>query len=168
MIENRFDRAELADERARRLLADAGHARDVVDRVAHEPEHIGHECRIDPEALSHLGHPATALAHRIEPDRALVHELHQVLVSGHEHGLDGGAACLPGERADHVVRLDSRHLEGRQPERLDHLADVAELGPELVRHGRAVRLVAGEEPVAEGLAGCVEDDHDVLRALLAE
>ena len=38
--EQLLERAVLRDQIARALLADAGHALDVVDRVAHQREHV--------------------------------------------------------------------------------------------------------------------------------
>ena len=75
VLEDALHGAELADEVARALVADAGHARHVVDRVSDERQDVG-------DALG--GHPPLLL------DRLAVEAR-------------GAAALAAGVEDDHVV-----------------------------------------------------------------
>ena len=69
---------------------------------------------------------------------------------------------LLGDRADDVVGLEAGHLVDRDAQRLDHLADLRELVAQVVGHARPGGLVLGVLLVAEGRAGEVERDGEVV------
>ena len=78
-----LERAVGGDQLARALLADAGHALDVVDRVAHQREHVDDLVRRDAELLLHArGVVPGALVARVEDADAVADELKEVLVAG--------------------------------------------------------------------------------------
>ena len=122
--------------------------------------------------MLHLGAPdatrferaAAAAARHVErhvrPD-----ELHQVLVTGHDHDLvrPGGEAA--GERGDHVVGFHPLDFDTAQTEGLDDAADVWQLGHEGVGHRIAIRLVVVGELVAKRRPAGVEYDRHALGLL---
>ena len=65
-----------------------------------------------------------------------------------------------GERGDHVVGLVAGHLEDGDGQRLDHLADEADLLAQDVGRGGAVGLVGVDLLVAERRLGPVEGHGD--------
>jgi len=74
----------------------------------------------------------------------------------------GARAC------DHVVGLDARHPQQRQAQRLDGGDQRIDLRPQVVGHRRPMRLVLGEQFVAERLARRVEHHANQRRILLLE
>ncbi len=164
--EERFQRPGMADERRRRLLADPADARDVVDRVAHEPDDVDPALGLDAVALLHLGDAGALVEHRVEERDARSDKLLEILVAGHDHDLAARRGEARRERADDVVRLDARHLDHPRPQHLDHPPDEPDLRHELVGHRRAVGLVVGVELVAERAARRVEDEPEVGRVLV--
>jgi hypothetical protein len=91
--------------------------------------------------------------HRIDAADAVADELRHVLVAGRDHDLEARRSRALGERADHVVRLDTLDAQHRQTERRDRLDERRDLRAQIVRHWGAVRLVFLEELVAESPAG---------------
>ena len=96
-------------------------------------------------------------------------ELEHVLVRRHEHDLERQVARPIHQRAEDVVGLEARHLEERQPERLEQRLDVRRsgrrrssgmLGPRL--------LVGGEALLAKRGTRRIPGDGGVLRVLLPE
>ena len=164
----RLERPELADELGRRLLADAGHARDVVGRVALERLVIDHLARNEIEPL---GDPGRVVQDRVldaracghEP-RVVGHELEHVEITGDDRGLQAAALGVDRDRADDVVGLVARQLVDGDAQRLHHLANLGELVAQVVGHALAGRLVLGVLLVAEGRTLEVEGDRDVVRA----
>ena len=140
--EQRVEVAELADELGRGLLADAGHARDVVGRIALERLVVDHLVRPQAEALVDPGdvvHDRVldpgAGRHQPDPRRD---ELEHVEVDGDDRRLEVLARVeLAGDRADDVVGLVARHLVDRDAQRLDDLADLGELVAQVVGHALA-------------------------------
>ena len=65
VLVNALHAAELLHQRRRRLLADAGHAFDIVDGVAGQRLDIDQRRRLDAEALAHLARPDSPIAHRV-------------------------------------------------------------------------------------------------------
>ena len=104
VLEQRVERAEASDQLDRALLADTGHAGDVVARVADERQHVdnvgGHDAEFLQDAL--LIEPRAVLA-RIVDAHVIADELKEVLVDGHDHDLEAGRGRAPRHRADDVV-----------------------------------------------------------------
>ncbi len=104
-IEQRFQIAIFDDQLRGGLDADARHARHVVGGIARQRLHLDHLFRRHAEFLDHLGDADAAVLHGVVHGDAVGHELHQVLVGGH----DGrGGAALAGLRAH-------RSRSGRPP-----------------------------------------------------
>nr|BFE72276.1 hypothetical protein GCM10020092_055770 [Actinoplanes digitatis] len=151
-----LDAAVARDQAGRGLLADAGHARQAVARVA---PHRG-EVRIPPGrhavfgldrrvvAVLELGDPAPA----VEQPRAarVVDQLEQVAVARDD--LDRGGLG-GGERAQHIVGLVASHPERRDAHRGEHL----EQDRDLLLQGRG-HLLDGAVRDAVPLVGRDERD----------
>ena len=164
--EQRFEVAIFADQLRRGFHADAGHARYVVGRVADQRLHLDDLFRRHAELLDHLGAADLLVLHGVEHDDAVVDELHQILVRGHDGGGGAGLAGLPHIGRDQVVGLKALLFEARQVEGVHRLADQPELRPQIVRRFRPVRLVLGIHFGAERLLGEVEHHREMGRLVL--
>ena len=141
------ERAELLEQAAGRLLPHAGHAGDVVGRVALERLVVEH--LVGPQAVS-LHHPRLVVDDRggdahaggEEPD-VVVDELEAVEVAGHDHRVDAGGGRLLGEGADDVIGLVALQLADRHAHHRGDLAHDRELRAQVVRHARPALLVVG-------------------------
>ncbi len=122
--------------------------------------------RINVELGLHAGAIEHRVAHRVDERDRLVHQLRHVLVAGRDEDLLALFRRAHGERADDVVRLDAGHAQQRPAQRLDDGEQRLDLRPQVIRHGRPVRLVFAEQLVAEGLAFGVEHDGHALRAVV--
>ena len=171
--EDRLERAELADQRRGRLRADARHPRHVVGRIADERLDVRHLLGRRAELLDHAGAVEPALGavarlalqpqFRVVEGDAVADELHQVLVGRDDQHVGAGFRCPAGIGGDEVVRLEAGLLDRDQPERPHSLARQRKLRHELGRGIAAVRLVAGEELVAERVLRLVENDGEMGR-----
>ena len=168
-----LDAAELSDELDGGLLADALHAGDVVDAVAHQREHVGDLRGLDTPTLADLRLVvddllAGAAEHRQHPDTR-ADKLQQILVAGDDDDLQiGKLERLLHDRGEHVVRLVAPHFEHGRAERVEQAAHVRELAHEVVRHRGARRLVLREQRVAERRARRIERDAEVVGLLFAD
>ena len=96
-------------------------------------------------------------------------DLREVLVAGRDDDVDPGVGSLPRQRADHVVGLDPRLHDQRPAGSGDRRVQGFDLGGEVGRHRRPVRLVLGIPFVAEGLALGIENaglEGDVMRLVV--
>ena len=151
-----------ADQLRRRLHADAGHARHVVRRIAGQGLHVDHLVGCDTELFHHLLRADLTVLHGVEQDHAVIDQLHQVLVRGHDGDFRAPFAGLAGVGRDQVVGFEPVHVDGRHVERFGRLAHQFELRDQVVGCRWAVRLVFGVDVIAEGLARAVEDDGDEI------
>ena len=161
-----LEAAEVPDEFEGRLGPDAGHPRDVVRGIAGEAHHIHHLRRIHTHLLFYGGKVGAGLLHRVPDARPFGDELHEVFVAGHHHDRKPLQLQKPRQRADEVVGLVAGHLEDRQAVAGRDLLDVGDLQSHVRGHRGAVRLVGGEEAVAEGRAAGIEKHGRVLGAAL--
>ena len=97
-----------------------------------------------------------------------MHELKKVLVHRDDDDVEAGRRRLRGERSNHVVGFVALGREDRHAERLARRVHHRNLLGELVGHRRAVRLVIGDEIVAEGASRQIERRRDVLRLVLGQ
>ena len=160
-------RAVLHDERSRLLGANAGHAGDVVARVALEAVEVGdllglHALVERADLLrAHDGDVAHALPVGEDRDVA-VGKLVGVAVARDEQHLVALLLALPGKRAEQVVALPALNGVHRHVHRREQLAHHGELlGEQRVARG-ALRLVLGEHLHAHRGAALVEGDHDAV------
>ena len=169
MRQQLLDRTVGGDEIARALLADAGNALDVVDRIPHQREHVYDLRRRDPELLLHaVGVVPRAIFLRVVNGDAVVHQLEEVLVTGDDGDLEPGFDGPFGKRADHVVGFEAREGENRDAEGFTRFVDPRNLLGEIRRHRGAVGLVVGRHLGPECRAGQVERRGDVLRRMIGD
>ena len=160
-----IEAAEMGQQDRRSLGADAGHAGDVVDRIAGEGEVVGHLGRM--HALSRLdsvGTPALALG-KIPLFVELAEQLRHVLVGRDDHPAMALAAGQVQGAADQVIGFVIAMGQHLQPERETQGLAVRELALEGLGGRISVGLVRRIECVAETGVECfVERHHDVPRA----
>ena len=109
-----------------------------------------------------------AFVARVEDADAVADELKEVLVARDDRDVEAGRRRLHRQRPDHIVGFVALGGEDRHAERLARGVHHRNLLRELVRHRRAVRLVVGDEIVAEGAARQIERRGDELRLVLVE
>jgi hypothetical protein len=137
--------AVLGDELAGGLVADAGNARDVVARVALEPDEV--RDLVGPDPVARLDPLGRVHVHVGDPSRGhhqahvLGAELERVAVGRDDARADAGPVRTSGERRDHVVGLPALELEVAVAERLHDRPQVRELLPQQVRHRPPLALV---------------------------
>ena len=153
-----LERAVLRDQLAGGLVADARDARDVVARVALEPDEVrdllGPDAVPRLDALRRVHVDVRDAARRHHQRDVLGDELERVAVGRDDARLDPGLVRARGERGDDVVRLPALELEVPVPERLDDRPEVRELLAQEVRHRAALRLVLGRDLRCGAPAAC--------------
>ena len=162
-LQQRVEVAVLVDELGGGLHADARHAGDIVGGVARQRLNVDHLVRRHAELLTHLVGPDRLVLHGVEHRHARLDELHQVLVGGDDGHVAAGSNRVLGVGGDQVVRLEAQLLDAGDVEGPHCLADQRELGNELFRRGRTMRLVVLIDLVAKGLLAGIEDDGEVRR-----
>ena len=147
----------------RAALVDAGH---VVDLVAHQREEVDNAFRRHAELLDHAITISAASAHGVDQGDAGLHQLREVLVAGGDDDVEARFRAGFGQGADHVVGLDAGHAQQRDAQRLDDLDHGLALRTQFVGHRWPVGLVLGIEFVAEGRAGGVQHEGQVVGGFL--
>jgi len=158
--QQRVEVAVLVDQLGGGLHADAGHARHVVGGIARQRLHLDDLVRADAKTLDHFVMADPPVLHRVEHADLVAHQLHQVLVGGNDGDLDAGLVGEAGIGGDDVVRLEARHLDGRQIEGPARVLDHGELRYQVFGRRRTVGLVVGIDLVAKRRAGRIEDDAE--------
>ena len=159
---NFVNAAVLLNERHRRLFADAGNARDVVARVAHECLEVNDVDRLKAVLLGKaLGRHALrgGLPHAGGDEldgRVLRDELKRILVTRRCHAVPARRLASARDGADEVVRLVARQLVARDVHRVEYLLHHRKLHRQLLGHPLALGLVALVLQVAEGRLAPVE------------
>ena len=135
ILEQRVERAVRRNQIARALLADAGHALDVVDGVSHQREHVDHLFGSDAELrLDAFRVVPRAFIARVEHANArrVVDELKEILVARHDRDRPAVGHAAHRQRADHVVGFEAgegEHLHAERLARLVHERRSARRGP---------------------------------------
>ena len=111
---------------------------DVVHGIADQRQVIDDARRRHPELGLDAGLVEHFLAHGIDPAHARAHQLGEVLVAGRDHHLPARLRGLAGERADHVVGLDTVHHQQRPALGLDRLVQRRDLRAQVIGHRRAM------------------------------
>ncbi len=143
------------------LDADAGHAGYIVGGIAGQRLHLDDFLGRHAEFLDHFGNADPAILHGVVHGDAIGHELHQVLVRGHD---GGGSPALAGDSdigRDQIVGLEADLFQAGQVERAHRLADQRKLRDQVIRRRCPVRLVIGIELVAERDLGFIEHDRQM-------
>ena len=159
--EHAVEVAVLVDELGRSLLADARNTRQVVGGIAAQSGVLGILGRRHPGALLDAGlvvegvvaDPAPVVEHL---HQRILDELVGVAVAGDDDDLVALVPRTRGQGGDHVVGLVAGHVDDRDAQGLDDLADQAHLLAQDVGRLGSARLVVGEDLVPERRLGPVE------------
>ena len=167
--EQRVEAAELRDQIAGALLADAGNALHVVGRVAHQREHVDHLLRRDAELLLHAFgvEPRPGLT-RVEDLDGAADELEEVLVAGDERDLEALRRRLLGQRAHDVVGFVAARRQDRHAEGAARLVDQRHLVDQIGRHRSPRRLVVGGQLTPEARSADVERRGEELGLVVGD
>ena len=175
MRDHLLERAVLSDQLARGLVADTRDARDVVRRVALEPDEV--RDLVGPDAVAELDpfgrvdvhiRDAAWRHHQRDVRRA---ELEGVAVGRDDRRLHARLVGARGERRDHVIRLPALELQVAVAERLHDRLEMRELLAQQVGHRPAALLVdhiprlRDRRPVGRAR---VPGDRDALGAVVRE
>ncbi len=171
MGEQLLDRAVLLDQLRGGLLPHAGHARDVVGRVALQRDVLQvlgrrhAEPLLDPRLVvqDDVGDPS-AVEHHLDPG---TDELEEVAVRRHDHGVHPLLGGADGEGPDGVVGLVVDDAHHRHPKRVEHLVDQPELRREVGGGFGSTRLVLRVLLQADRGPPEVERHREVVGALVA-
>ena len=166
MREEAVQRAVLIEPFGGGLRADAADAGYVVGRVADEREIVDDLLRENVELHLDADAIEPRVAHGIDELHLGSHELRHILVAGRDQHRETRLGAAQRERADHVIGLDARDAQQRQPHRRHRVEQRLHLCAQVVRHRRAVRLVLLEQFVAEGAPRRGEHHGDTLGRLL--
>ena len=172
--EHGLEAAVLLDQLGRGLRADPADPGDIVDRVAHQRQHIADQLGRHAELLDHLGNVDPLVLHRVEHVDAAARlavmalgaapdELHQVLVRRDDSDVPAAPGGLARIGGDEVVRLEPLLLDAGEAEGPGRVADQRELRHQVLGRRGAVGLVLVVEVVAERGPGLVEDHREVSR-----
>ena len=165
--QHRIEIAIFIDQQCCGLDPDPRHPGYVVGGIPGQRLHIDDPVRGDPELVHDLIGADHQILHRVEHRHAAAHQLHQILVRGHHHGLDPRGLGLAGIGGNQVIGLKALHLDRGQAKRLSGLTDQGKLRAQLLRGFVPVGLVFRINIVAERLARGVKDDrHIIERAII--
>ena len=161
------------DELGGRLLADAGHAREVVARVTAQGGVLRILRRGDARPLEDAGLVVEGIVADPPPvvehlDVWVLHQLIGVAVAGDDDHVVTAGDGLVGGRGDEVVGLPAGQLARGDAEGGQHLTHQAHLLAQRIGRRVAVGLVRGVGLVAEGRLGTVEGDEHRVRSLLLQ
>ena len=160
---------DAVEQALRGLFADARHAGNVVDLVAHQRQVVDDQLGADAELGLHAFHVVDAAGHGVDQAHVRADQLGHVLVTGGDHHVAAGAGATPRQGADHVVGLDAVHAQQRQAEGPHAGVQRLDLHAQVVGHRWAVRLVMLEQLITEGRPLGIEDHREgAVRVLLAQ
>ncbi len=149
-FQQRIEIAVFVDEQRGGFDADAGHAGNVVDRIAGEGLDVDHAVRADAEFFLHLVGADGARLHRIEHGDVAADELHEVFVGRDDHHFVAMFARHAHIGGDDVVGLEAFFFDDGDVEGARGLADIGELRGKIVGRFVAVGFVVFEDLVAKG------------------
>ena len=159
-----LDRPVLLNQRRCGLFADARDALDVIGAVAHERLQVDQPDRV--KAVFRLKFRGIVQNRLFIRRKAHGHmradQLQIVAVAGQQHAVLARVRTDLRERTEDIVRLPARAGHDRIAHGLQNLLRIRQLLGELLRHSLAVRLVAFNRLVPEGLFLAVKCNDDLL------
>ena len=164
-VQRRLQSAIFGDELRRRLGADAGNARHIIHAIAHQRQHVAQLFWLHAELAHDIIGPAPLILHRVVHVDAGLDQLHQVLVGTDDRDMPTGRHGRPGIAGDDVIGLIPVFLDTGQGKGAGGVADHRELGNQVFRRGRAVRLILVVHVVAESVRSLVQDHGQMRRPL---
>ena len=157
--------AELLQQLGSRLLADAGHTLDIVNRVANERLEVDDLFGRDAPILQQAGAVKGLVLAKVVKTNPVVDKLPAILVAGAEEDVQPALGRLTGDRGEDVVRLVAGDAQAWNAQRFQQLPNQGQLRLEVVRHGSAVRLVFREEVIPKRRPRFIERRQQVGRLL---
>ena len=143
-------------------LVDAG---NIVGSVADEREVIDDLVCSHAESLHDAVTVGHGFAHGVDERDPVVDELRKILVTRRDQGFHACLLRFDGQGTDDVVSLDVRLDDEWQPHGPDDRVQRLDLGTQIIRHWRTMRLVLAVDVVPECLARRIEDHADIVRVL---
>ena len=175
MFVDRVERAEPGEQLLRALLADAGHARNIVRGIAHQALEVdqadGIETVFFPEQLGcELAAGVLPHAARNQLDGGMIgNQLQAVPVARDDQAIVPVLFRDPADRADQVVGFKPGQFAPADAHRVQHFLHDRKLHGKLLRHTLAGRFIGFKPLVAERLFLAVKtDNRPVGRFLLAQ
>ena len=139
---------------------------DVVDGVAHQCQKVDDLVGAYAEFFRHTFFIGHAAGHGVGQGDVRSDQLREILVTGGNHHVHAVLGRLHGIGADDIVGFHAGHADDRQTKRLhdgDHRLDLC---AQIIGHGGAVGFVLGIQRIAEGRAGRIQHERDVLGIFL--
>ena len=173
MGKDAIDAAVFHDELRRGLLADAGHAQQVVRGVTAQRGVLHVQRRRNTSLLF----DALLVVQRVVGDAAAVvehldewvfDELIAVAIAGDDDRLHAGVACPGRQRGDDVVGLEADLFDDRDTQRLGHFAHQTHLLAQDVGCRFTRRLVLLDLGVAKRRLGAIERHRDMIGFVVAQ
>ena len=154
--------AELRNQRQRGFFADAGHAGDVVRRIAHQALDVDELRRLDAVLLADGGgvHEDGLFVGRQQNRRCIVHKLQAVAVTGSQQRRAARGLARCGQRAENIVGLPARLADLHKAKVGQQLLQNRHLLGQLLGHAVAGGLVAVVGGVAERRRALIPRDGD--------
>ena len=152
------------NELGRGFHADAGNPGDVVRGIAGQGLHVHHVLRAHAEFFFDFGRADPSVFEGIEHAHPIGHQLHQVLVRGHDHDVEPFSPGVSRIGGDQVIRFeagpfDTCHIEGPRG-----VAHQRKLGDQFIGRVRAVGFIIGKHLVSKRLPRRIEN-HGHVRGL---
>ncbi len=145
------------------------HAGNVVRRITHQRQVVDDLLGPHVELGLHAVPVQARVRHGIDDGDGGIDQLRHVLVAGRDDDLVAGRLGAPCQGADDIVGLDALDAQQRMPLCLENRQQRGDLGAQVVRHRRTVRLVGFKQIIAEGSSRRIEDDGQPgLRVVLGE
>ena len=154
--------AELRNQRQRGFFADAGHAGDVVRRIAHQTLDVDELRRLDAVLLADGGrvHGNGLFVGRQQNRRCIVHKLQAVAVTGSQQRRAARGLARCGQSAENIVGLPAGLADLHKAKVGQQLLQNRHLLGQLLGHAVAGGLVAVVGGVAERRRTLIPRDGD--------
>ena len=114
---------------------DLGHARHVVNRIAHQGLEINHQFGRYAKFVGHTGHVPLLAVHGVNDGDALVHQLTQVFVATGDHHIHAHGGGAVRQRGNHIISLNAGHIQQGPTQHANHAVNRFDLTAQVVRHG---------------------------------
>ena len=167
MIEHVLNRTVRKQQLRRGLGAYAGHARNIVRAVPHQPLHVDEADRREAVLLLEcrriVGTRVADALFRQDDGETVTDQLQRVTVARHDDGLRTALCGLRCERADDVIRLVVVQFEKGDAEALRELLQEGDLRDQLLGGLVTRPLVVGIECRAERRAALVKRNDNLRR-----
>ena len=140
-----------------------GHAGYVVHGVTHQGLVVQHQARGHAKLLLHPRQIAAFAVHGIDDGDVLVDQLRQILIATADDHFNALVGRDYGQRADHVIRLNTGHVKHGPAQQAHDFVDGRDLAAQVVRHRGAIGFVFGVDGVPKRRAFGIKHAGHVIR-----